>query len=195
MAEYTGKVERISERAGKGKKPPYAPYVQFGFLVEGTWHNVFLSDENEEMLRAIGDGDTVKIQTVKKGEYENVDTIERLSKAPSTDPAPKMENAPVATATQVAKSVSRLDDKDFRITYLACRRDAVNFVIAAYTQGLLPLPTKKTEQADRLYEYVQQYALRFAFDSWNARPVDVKPPNVTSGESFKAVSTANKLEE
>lgn len=189
MAEYTGKVERISERVGTGKK---GPYVQFGFLVEGTWHNVFLNDKNEEMLRAIGDGDTVKIQTVKRGEYENVDTIEKVNPVFSSreeGPVPEKEKSPVT------KAVERLDDKDFRITYLASRRDALEFVIASYTQGLIPLPTKKAEQADRLYEYMKRYALAFALDAWEVRPSDAVSLNAMVVESPKLTSTAKNLEE
>jgi len=92
-----------------------------------------------------------------------------------------------SVSKEVATSVQNLNDKDRRITYLASRRDAIEFVKAAIQMELLPLPTKKAEKADVFHEYVKEYANRFVDDAYGVPTAAVvakesKKKETTDGE-------------
>jgi hypothetical protein len=199
MAEYAGLLEKIYEDADKSA---HGPYVKISFKVAGAPKSfgTIVKKANEAMLRSVAEGDMVRLTTVMNGKYENLGTIERI-KQEAKDPMPAPESPKavvVAAATHmadkaVAQAVTRIDDKDFRITYLACRRDAIELVNALVASGALPLGTKAADKADNFYKAVQRYALALAHDSWNVRPADAAKLEVEAPVE-KAVK-ATKYEE
>lgn len=201
MAEYIGVVERAKKDAGIAEKGPNKgeTYVKQSFKVNGSWFNCFQNDKNAAMLAAISEGDQVRIITKQNGQYENLVQIDKIP-TPNAAPvaAPAATTAPVKAVTvtkvdSVNDAVAKLGDKDFRITYLACRRDALEMVHAMATLGMLELGKTKAQQADAFYSYVKRYALALAHDSWNVTQADAQ--ELVLPEEAPKKSTKKELEE
>ena len=153
-----------------------------GFFVNGEWYGGFVTDKNRGDMEAAGEGDIVTIYFDQNGKYKNLTGVVVTAKNGNAAPA-----APTKSVSkEVATSVQNLNDKDRRITYLASRRDAIEFVKAAIQMELLPLPTKKAEKADVFHEYVKEYANRFVDDAYGISVAAVakesKKKETTDGE-------------
>ena len=205
MAEYAGLLEKIYEDGGTNAKGD--AYVKMSFKVAGQpkAFGTFLNKKNEAVLKSVAEGDMVRVTTVMNGKYENLEKIERIkgegkaqAVSPSTNASVAQVNNLVATIEEakdgVAKAINRIDDKDFRITYLACRRDAIEIVNALVASGALSLGTKAADKADNFYKAVQRYALALAWDSWNVRSTDAVKLEVEAPVE-KAAAKTTKYEE
>lgn len=173
MSFIEGVVEKIAEQkspAGSGRK-----WTKKGMLVDGTWYNAFVNAENKSVLDEISDGTVVKIGLEQKGEYTNVTSVEILS-------AKQVKESPAAQ-----KSTASLTDKDLRLQYQGSRRDAISFVEMLIPLDILPLPTKKADKADAIYEYMKYYADKFTADAFAAKLNAEKNKNNDTDESSVGV--------
>jgi hypothetical protein len=197
MTEYVGVLEKIYEDSGNGAN---GPYVKKSFKVAGAPKSFggFVNNKTAAMYNSVAEGDMVRITTIMNGQYENLDKIERIAApkpAPEAPPppTPKYEPRPAPTDGAVTQAVTRIDDKDFRITYLACRRDAIELVSAFVANGAISLGTKAADKADNFYKAVQRYALALAYDAWHVRSSDAAKLEVEAAPEKSSAKT--KLEE
>ena len=155
MAIVEGVVEKTSEQ----KSPPgKRAWTKKGMLIDGAWYNCFVNHENKALMDSIYPGTVVKIETKQDGAYTNVVSVEVMSQQ-------AVANSPAATA-----SVATASDKDYRITYLASRRDAIEFVFKLLAMDLLPLPAKK-DKVDSIIGFIDEYASQFAATAMGAKLV------------------------
>ena len=169
MATIEGVVEKVSEQkspAGSARK-----WTKKGLLIDGAWFNIFVNHDNQNLMNSITQGSAVKLETQQDGAYTNVVKVELVS--PSAAKA-----SPV-----IAKSVANYAEKDYRITYLASRRDALEFVTKLLPLDLLPLPSKKTDKVDAILGYVEHYADKFAAVAMAAKLKDVTKENNDNDQS------------
>ena len=158
METVTGVVERTNFKMMPtkfGEKPHKS------FLVNGEWFGGFITDDNKREMEAANDGDVVKLTLQTSGKYKNLTNISLVSKNEKVD-----TKQPTSITVDVSKSVQTLNDKDRRITYLASRRDAIEFVKFLIGTESVPLPAKKAEKADAIHEYVKHYSNKFVDDAY-----------------------------
>ena len=136
-----GIVKAVSERpAGNG--------IAYNFCTEdGTWYG-FGFDKPK-----FGKGDYIKFTWTARGAYKNVDpkTVEVLDSNPSQT-APTVSNNYAAPSSNAAGSTRTVpatnwDEKDRRITMLACRKDAIEITKMAIETGAIKLGNAKNKQA------------------------------------------------
>lgn len=157
--ETLGTVEQSSlaySPAGSPRK-----WVKRSFKVNGAWYSTFVNDKNRPSLDAVNEGDSVKIDYEQKGDFRNINHVTVVSAAKQDAPAKGKE----AVATY------NPNVKEFRITFLASRRDAIEFVKAGLQLELLSLGTKKADKMDLFYDLVNKYAAKMAADAWHAEKI------------------------
>lgn len=121
--------------------------------VNDEWYGTFLNPEVKMALEGIEEGDSVKVTYVVSGQYKNLAGVEKVTAAAKAA-SPKVAKA-------VEKAEKRADDKDSRITYLASRKDALQFVDLLIRNDALALGTKKSDKADIIDDAVEHYARLF----------------------------------
>ena len=126
MNTSQGIVKAVSERpAGKG--------MAYNFCLEdGTWYGFGFSKPS------FGRGDYIRFVWSANGQYKNVDaaSVEILDNPTGTPPA---ETTTSAASQAPAAGKTNWDEKDKRITLLACRKDAIEITKMALEQGALKL--------------------------------------------------------
>jgi hypothetical protein len=174
--EITGIVEKVSEQQSPEGSP--RKWSKKSFLVNGEWLGTFISKENKAQLNAPQEGDAVKVTYEVKGNFKNLTAIEVVAKS---------NDEPVVGKQSYANPVPyNVQDKDYRITFLASRRDAVEFINNAISHGMISLGTKKSDQLDNFYAYVNEYAHKFAEDAYIGR--DQRGTSQVNTEIKKAAS-------
>lgn len=169
MATVEGVVEKVSEM--KAPVGSAKSWTKKGMLVNGEWYNSFVNKDNQAALDRVAQGATVKITTEQNGKYTNVTSVEVMSAAQA------------AASPAAVKSAVVASDKDFRITYLASRRDALEFVTKLLPLDILPLPTKKSDKVDAIIGYIDYYADKFAATAMNAKLKDTEENNNNDSEA------------
>lgn len=164
----TGIVEKVNDQ----NSPAGAPrkWTKKAFNVNGEWYSNFITVENKAMVESIKEGDAVSIEFETKGSYKNWLKLEVIAK-----------NEPTK-ASAVVPVPYNVHDKDYRITYLAARRDAIEFVKAAIQLDMVSLGSKKNEKVDIFYELVKEYAVKFAEDAYVPREENVIPVGTESAK-------------
>lgn len=173
MSIIEGVVEKVSEQ--KSPMGSKRKWTRRGLLIDGAWFNVFVNQENQDVMDSITQGCAVKLETKQDGEYTNVVKIEVMT--------PSQAKA----SPEAAKSVASYADKDYRITYLASRRDALEFVTKLLPLDLLPLPTKKSDKVDAIVGYIEYYADKFAAAAMAAKLVEHAEENNNNDSSDSEV--------
>jgi hypothetical protein len=147
MAEtVSGIVEKVTEQnspAGAARK-----WTKKAFNINGDWYSAFVTKENAVELNSVNQGDAVEVTYETKGNFRNIVGVRIVAQ----------NTAAPASTTNVYNPI----DKDYRITYLASRRDAIEFVKAAVQLELVSLPTKKADKLDAFEDLVNEYASKFA---------------------------------
>lgn len=169
MAEVvTGIVEKINDAnspEGSARK-----WTKKSFNVNGEWYSTFLTRDNMYNINAVKEGDAVKLTFETKGNFKNLSDIEVVAKN-----EPEIVGKPVEKLQGVAGQTYNVQDKEYRITYLAARRDAIEFVKTLVSLDLVSLGTKKNEKVDNFYGYVKEYAAKFAEDAYISREQNSVP--------------------
>ena len=130
------------EKVNKNKGGFYA------LLIADTWYGCGKSEP------AAKEGDTVQFSYEMNGKFKNVKgDVEILS----AGAAPANTSA-AAVGTGKA---TNWDLKDKRITYLACRKDAIAIIQAMVDTTSLPLPTKKDERYEAILALVDELTSGF----------------------------------
>lgn len=162
--EVLGVVQRvnITESAPNAARK----WTKCSFLVNDAWYAAFINDDNKHMLQAIKEGDAVKVVYTVKGDFNTLTNISVVA-----------ENK-VEYKEPIEKARSAQSDKEFRITYLACRRDAIQLVTEAIKLGMLTMPKKQADQLDTFYGLVEEYAARMSHASFNITMDDVAPVEI-----------------
>lgn len=170
-------VEGVVEKVSEMKAPVGSAKVwtKKGLLVNGDWYNAFVSKENQAILGSVSQGDAVRITTEQNGKYVNVTNVERMGAAQA------------AASPQVVKSASVASEKDYRITYLASRRDALALVTSLLPLDVLPLPAKKADKVDAIIGYISYYADKFAATAMNAKLKDTEEENNNNDDSSEGM--------
>ena len=163
----TGVVEKVSTSFSKD---PNKKWTKRSFLVGGKWYGMFINDKNKDMLDAVREGDSVSVTYVMKGEFINLENIQTLDRAaaPANVAGAKNPGAPVPYDPST---------KDFRITFLASRKDSIEFVKMLLAHDVIPLGTKKGDKADIIYGLINKYAAKMAADAWH--PTAIKDESIT----------------
>ena len=175
MSIIEGVVEKVSEQkspVGSNRK-----WTKKGLLINDAWFNVFVNQDNQDLMDSIAQGSVVKLETKQDGAYTNVVKVELMSQAQAK------------ASPEAVKSASSYADKDYRITYLASRRDALEFVTKLLPLDLLPLPAKKSDKVDAIVGYIEYYADKFA-----AVAMAAKLKEVTEGENNNNDSDISEVE-
>jgi hypothetical protein len=171
----TGVVEKINEM----QSPSGAPrkWTKKSFSINGEWFGNFLTKENITEFNAVNEGDAVKATFETKGQYKNLTKIEVIGRDKGTgaNVVQVLPMAPQPASTTTTTTPYNVQDKDYRITYLAARRDAIEFVKSLVQLDILPLGTKKSDKADNFYAYVKEYAAKFAEDAYVSREQNAVP--------------------
>jgi hypothetical protein len=176
MEVISGVVEKVSEMSNPAGSPK--KWTKKSFNINGEWLGNFLTKENINEFNAISEGDAVKATFETKGNYKNLMKIEVIAKN-----EPENAKQEVQRPTSSLSTPYNVQDKDYRITYLASRRDAIDFVKTLVQLDLVGLGTKKSDKVDNFYAYVKEYASKFAEDAYvsredNAIPVVEQTNNV-----------------
>ena len=103
------------------------------------------------------EGDEVAFDYTENGKYKNMTfgTVKVLESASSANAAANAS----APATGGNNKVD-WDGKDKRITFLACRKDALEVLKVAVSQDALTLPTKKADKLEAIILLVDELANR-----------------------------------
>ena len=137
-------------------------WTKKSFLVNDEWYGGFINADNKALYESINEGDAVKVLYEDTGKYKNLVSIQLVEKG---EPA----KAPVSKSNMTPFSPT---EKDFRITFLACRKDAIEFVKAAHQLGMISFGKKKADEMDIFEDLVNNYAIRFAMHAWKIVPVE-----------------------
>lgn len=164
------KVSVTQSPAGAARK-----WTKKSFLVNDEWYGGFVNADNKASLDAVGEGDAVEISYETKGDYKNLVGIKLIAKHESENTNKSYKELVTSSGGLVQGSSNMKPynpaDKDFRITYLASRRDAIEFVKAAYQMGTITFGKKKADEMDIFEDLVHTYAMKFAMKSWEIVPV------------------------
>lgn len=164
MSQTQGVVTKVSmtySPAGAARK-----WTKRAFLVNDEWYGAFVNADNKASMEAVNEGDAVEVTYETKGDYKNLVGIKLVAKHES-----EVKDASNGLETVYKAKVYNPVEKDFRITYLASRRDAIEFVKAAYQMGAVTFGKKKADEMDIFEELVHTYAMKFAMKSWEIAPV------------------------
>ena len=136
MANVKGLVERIS----KNDAGFYSVKLGGEYFGAGKYAPKF------------NEGDEVSFEYTENGKYKNLSfgTVKVLEEA-----------AKVAQAGGGTTNMSKGTDwdmKDKRITFLACRKDAIELIKIAASQDALTLPTKKADKLESIMKLVDVMA-------------------------------------
>lgn len=176
MSEVIGVVEKVSvmdSPANSARK-----WTKKSFLVNSEWYGGFVNADNSKSINSINEGDSVKIKYEQKGEYKNLVGIQVIEG--------DVKGTPTETKA-INASKTTLTEKDFRITYLASRRDAIEFVKQGITLEMFDVGKKKSSMADIFYDLVDVYAMKFAMQAYEAIP-DNTVNDVKAVEAPRAVN-------
>lgn len=162
MERITGVVEAVNEKVS----PPGSPrkWVQKGFKINGEWFSTFITKENIAEVSRVKEGDAVKVAFEVKGNFKNLTNIEVTESEESTVVA-----TGVPTRVSSTSGAYNVADKEYRITYLASRRDAIEFAKTLVQLELVSLGNKKDLKVDIFYALVKEYATKFAEDAYASR--------------------------
>lgn len=155
------KVNTSYSPAGAARK-----WTKKSFLVNDEWYGAFVNADNKAPMDAVNEGDSVEVTYEVKGDYKNLVGIKLIAKH-EDEAAARSYDGPVKTSIKPYNPA----DKDFRITYLASRRDAIEFVKSAHQLGMITFGKKKADEMDIFEELVHTYAMKFAMKSWEITPV------------------------
>lgn len=166
--ETTGVIESMNSKHGTNAR---GPWEKKSIMVNGQWFSTFVGKENRSELDALKEGDAVKVFYQVKGDFKNMSGVEIVAR---NEPAPrsKVVNNPVVIDNNSASVPYNVQDKDYRITYLASRRDAITLVETMVKLEMLKLPTKQGDKADSFLEYVRKYARILAEDAYAPRSTE-----------------------
>ena len=102
------------------------------------------------------EGDEVEFGYTENGKYKNMDfkTVKVIEKGSG-----EVKKSQSGNTTQRPQTNStNWDEKDKRITFLACRKDAIEIMKMALDRDALTLPTKKADRMETLVELVDTLA-------------------------------------
>jgi len=153
----------VVEQANVSYSPAGSPrkWVKRSLKVNGAWYSTFVNDKNKAMIESVNEGDSVRISYEQKGDFKNINTVAVVEAAKHDAPAG-------ATAARPAYNP---DTKDFRITFLASRKDSMEFVKMLIAADAVSLGTKKSDKADILYGLINKYAAKMTADAWHPEVV------------------------
>lgn len=167
MEVVNGVVEAISKK--ENVKTKFGFKTKTAFLVNGEWYGALGNKNNEEALALVKENDIVKIEYSVNGNFKNLETVEVIAENVPVEIAKVKKSLPKDVAKEVEASVQKLADKDLKITYNGSLKSAIEFVDLLMRNEMLPIPTKKADKADVVYEYVKEYTNRFVRDTYNAQ--------------------------
>lgn len=159
METISGVVEKINDASSPAGAP--RKWTKKSFLVNDEWYGAFITKENVAQLTPVQEGDAVKITYETKGNYKNLLSIEVVTKQDAQPSTVKADSPAPSHMTPY-----NVHDKEYRITYLACRRDALEFVKTLVQLDLVSLGTKKADKVDVFYGLVREYAHQFTEDAY-----------------------------
>lgn len=165
--EIVGVVEQSAVTYSPAGSP--RKWVKRSLKVGGMWYSTFVNDKNKASIEAVNEGDSVRITYEQKGDFRNIATVAVVTEAkvePGSAPRPAYNP----------------DTKDFRITFLASRKDAIEFVKTLVQIDAVALGTKKADKADILYGLINKYAAKMTADAWH--------PEAVKDETDEAVEEA-----
>lgn len=172
MSETLG----VIETANTSYSPAGSPrkWSKKSLKVNGDWYSAFINPDNKASLDAAVEGASVRISYDVKGDFRNIKSI-------SVVEGTKGE---AATISNVAPN-----SKELRITFLASRRDAIEFVKSGLQLDLLSLGTKKADKMDIFYDLVNKYAARMTADAWHSDEIDLSAEAAYTEEAKVANGT------
>lgn len=176
-AEAIGVVEKVNTSFSQD---PNKKWTKKSFKINADWYSAFLNKDNKAMLEAVNEGDSVRVGYITKGDFKNLDSIETVARA---------EKNPVPTAGKAAPVPYNPNVKEKRITFLASRRDAIEFVKALIQTESVSLGAKKGDKADIFYGLVNKYAARMAADAWDADNIKADETINAAVEDAKTYAT------
>lgn len=152
----------VVEQASVSYSPAGSPrkWVKRSLKVNGSWHSTFVNDKNKAMIESVNEGDSVRIAYEQKGDFKNITTVAVVEAAKHA-----------AADTGAARPAYNPDTKDFRITFLASRKDSLEFVKMLIQADAVSLGTKKADKADILYGLINKYAAKMTADAWHPEVV------------------------
>lgn len=156
MSEVIGVIQAL--KRDSNVKTKFGVKEKVSVKVNDEWYSSFLNKELEESLIPVAQNDQVRVTYEVSGKYKNLTEIEVVKKAEPAEVSPVTANVKEAVPTTFVP----FNDKDFRITFLASRKDAIEFVKLLVSTGALTLGKVKAKEADILEQAVNEYALRFA---------------------------------
>lgn len=156
----TEKVSGIVEKVNEQNSPADAvrKWTKKAFNINGEWYSAFVTKENAVKLNSVNEGDVVDVTFNVKGNFKNLNNIEVVARNESPGGGLASEKH---SPNQAAKPYN-VHDREYRITYLASRKDAIEFVKVAIELGLVTLGSKKAEKLDIFEDLVNEYASKFA---------------------------------
>lgn len=166
MSQIQGVVTKVNTSyspAGAARK-----WTKKSFLVNDEWYGAFVNADNKASMDAVNEGDAVEVSYEVKGDFKNLTGIKLIAK--HEDEIKSFPKLPDAFKHNDIRPYNPAD-KDFRITYLASRRDAIEFVKSAHQLGMITFGKKKADEMDIFEELVHTYAMKFAMKSWEIAPV------------------------
>jgi hypothetical protein len=97
------------------------------------------------------EGDTIEFNVEQRGKFKNLQYPKVLGSAVSGSSGGSTASAPEP----------RVDTRNISIVYQSSRKDAIEFVAMLLANQAVPLPTKKSDQADAIKALVEDYASQF----------------------------------
>lgn len=144
-------------------------WTKKAFLINDEWYGAFVNSDNKEALSSVNEGDAVEVSYETKGDYKNLVGIKLTAKY-KDEAVDRSYDGPIKGSVKPYSP----QEKDFRITYLASRKDAIEFVKAAHQLGMITFGKKKADEMDIFQELVNTYAMVFAMKAWEIAP-EVQP--------------------
>lgn len=160
MTNVVGYIEAITQPKviKKGNKT----FNTIALKVGESWYSAILNDTNSSKIQNLSKGDKVDINFEINGNFKNIVDINLASNY----------NDASTAATPVAKALSTSEAREYRITYMAARKDALAFAELAFKFGAVPVPKKQSEIEEVLLAYVNTLTNELAHQAWTATPND-----------------------
>ena len=140
---FSGTIEKVNKNKGGF----------YALLIADTWYGCGKSEPTAKK------GDTVQFSYNSRGKFKDVvGEVEVLEQGAGTVRS-YAEGSTQPTIT--SSKATNWDLKDKRITYLACRKDAIAIIQAMVDTTSLPLPTKKDERYEAILALVDELTSGF----------------------------------
>lgn len=152
MSNFSGVIEAVSVPK-PGKNPWGQEYVKYSFNIDGNWFGYFANDKADPVVTAVVESlskGMVVSGTSKETDRGFVNIVSVVVEGAGAEH--RME----ATQKEQIKSyTAKSNDRDYRITYLASRKDAIAIVGILVEVGQIDLG-KKADAFDNLSGLVEE---------------------------------------